>query len=416
MIKEFYPLGETPPVGEVPKFMLAQCIRQSRFGEPKSAVKIEKLPVPARLKPHEVLVYVMAGGVNYNVIWASRGVPVDVIDHCNKQGSPEDFFIPGSDAAGVVWKIGSAVENVKIGDEVIIHGCCWDYDDPHIQAGKDPMFAPSQRAWGYETVYGGLAQYTRVQDHQCLPKAKHLSWTEAGAFMVSGATAYRMLHNWEGNIVQENDPVLIWGGAGGLGCMGIQICKVAAARPVAVISDPRKADFCLNLGAVGVINRKEFNHWGMLPHWQDGVKYKVWHNEARKFGKAFWGALGEKKNPVIVFEHPGEDTIPTSCFLVETGGMVVTCAGTTGYNATIDLRYHWFRQKRFQGSQFANDNQCAAISQLVADRKVDPCVSRVFQFEDAPEAHELLSSNLHPPGNMVILVNALSKDQQSLNN
>ena len=415
MIEEFYPLGETPPLGEVPQLMLANCIRKSRYGEPKDAIKIEKIPVPAELKPHEVLVYIMAVGVNYNGIWVSSGLPVDMIDYCNKKGYTEDFHIPGSDAAGVVWKIGSAVKNVKIGDEVIIHGCRWDYEDPHIKAGKDPVLAPSMHIWGYETIYGGLAQYTRVQDHQCLPKANHLTWAEAGSFMGSGAAAYRMLYNWSGNIVQENDPVLIWGGAGGLGCMGIQICKVAGARPVAVVSDPQKFDYCLNLGAVGVINRKEFNHWGMLPHWQDEEKYNAWVKEARRFGKAFWEALGEKRNPVIVFEHPGEDTTPTSCFMVETGGMVVTCAGTTGYNGTIDLRYHWMRQKRVQGSHFANDEQCAATSQLVADGKVDPCVSRVFQFEETAEAHQLMHLNRHPSGKMVILVNALSRDQQSLN-
>ena len=29
---------------------------------------------------------------------------------------------------------------------------------------------------------------------------------------------------------------------------------------------------------------------------------------------------------------------------------MVICAGTTGYNVSLDLRYHWMRQKRFQGS------------------------------------------------------------------
>ena len=48
------------------------------------------------------------------------------------------------------------------------------------------------------------------------------------------------------------------------------------------------------------------------------------------------------------------DTVPTSIFLVDTGGMVVICAGTSGFNATVDLRYLWMRQKRLQGSHFAN--------------------------------------------------------------
>ena len=86
-----------------------------------------------------------------------------------------------------------------------------------------------------------------------------------------------------------------------------------------------------------------------MPHWQDEEKYNAWAKEARRFGKAFWEALGEKKNPAIVFEHPGEDTMPTSCYLVEAGGMVVTCAGTSGFNATIDIRYHWIAAKTVPG-------------------------------------------------------------------
>jgi crotonyl-CoA carboxylase/reductase len=93
LTKEFYPLGETPPLGEEPQLMLANCIRKSRFGNPKDALKIEKIPVPAELKPHEVLVYIMAAGVNYNVIWASSGVPVDVIDYCNKKKAILKIFI-----------------------------------------------------------------------------------------------------------------------------------------------------------------------------------------------------------------------------------------------------------------------------------------------------------------------------------
>ena len=178
MSKEFYPLGQHPPLGEVPKYMLAQAIRESRFGEPKDSIKEEKLPVP-KIGERDVLVYVMSAGVNYNNVWAALGIPVNVIKARNKKGEPEDFHIGGSDAAGIVWKVGSAVTNVKVGDEVVVHCGCWDPHDPHVAAGKDPMFAQSQHIWGYESNYGSLAQYSRAQDHQCVPKTKHLSWEEA---------------------------------------------------------------------------------------------------------------------------------------------------------------------------------------------------------------------------------------------
>jgi crotonyl-CoA carboxylase/reductase len=411
--KDLYDLGEIPELGVVPARMHAQLIRPSRYGEPKDAFQIEQVPVP-EIGPHDVLVYVMAAGVNYNNVWAALGIPVDVIKSRQKKGEKEDFHIGGSDASGIVWKTGKDVKNVKVGDEVVVHCGQWNHDDPHVQAGKDPMFAPTQLIWGYETNWGSFAQFTKAQDHMCLPKPAHLSWEEAAAYMLVGATAYRMLHGWPPNVLKAGDPVLIWGGAGGLGCMAIQIAKAAGARPVAVVGGADKAEYCKKLGAVGTLNRKDFSHWGMLPHWTDEIAFAKWAQGARAFGKAFWEALGEKANPTIVFEHPGEDTVPTSIFMTETGGMVVICAGTTGFNATMDLRYHWMRQKRFQGSHFANDEQAKGINDLVIAGKVDPCLSRTFEFKETGDCHQLMRENRHPNGNMSILVNATKQGLKSL--
>lgn len=405
MAQPIYELCDIPDLGVVPERMYAQLIRAERFGEPKDAFRVEQVPVP-ELGPRDVLVYVMAAGVNYNNVWAALGVPIDVIKTRHKAGEKEDFHIGGSDASGIVWKVGAEVTNVRVGDEVVLHCGHWDPDDPHVKAGKDPMLAPSEKIWGYETNWGSFAQFTKVQDHQCLPKPAHLSWEEAAAYMLVGATAYRMLFGWPPHVVHEGDPVLIWGGAGGLGSMAIQLVKAKGGRPVAVVNSEDKFDYCKKLGAVGVINRKSFHHWGMLPHWTDDAGYAEWLGQARAFGRAFWDALGDKRNPALVFEHPGESTIPTSGFVCETGGMVVICAGTTGYNATLDLRYHWMRQKRFQGSHFANDEQAKGVNDLVAAEKVDPCLSRTFDFAGTGDCHQLMRENRHPNGNMAILVNA----------
>jgi crotonyl-CoA carboxylase/reductase len=405
-IPEIVPIGTLPPLGVVPQKMYAQVIRPERYGEPKSAFQIEQIDIP-ELKPDEVLVAVMAAGVNYNNVWAALGYPVDVIGARNKKGEPEKFHIGGSDASGIVYKVGSAVKNLKVGDEVVVHCGVWDQNDPWVKAGNDPMLAPSQLIWGYETNWGSFAQFTKVQDHQCLPKPKHLSWEEAAAYMLVGATAYRMLHHWKPNNVKKDDVVLIWGGAGGLGVMAIQIAKAAGAVPIAVVSDDTKIDLCMKLGAAGVINRKNFKHWGAIT--SDINKMEVfaeWTKAAREFGKAIWEIAGKGKNPQIVFEHPGETTIPTSMFVCETGGMVVICAGTTGFNASVDLRYLWMRQKRLQGSHFANDENCKGINDLVIDKKVDPVLSRTFQFSETGDCHQLMKENKHPHGNMSILVGA----------
>ena len=105
-----------------------------------------------------------------------------------------------------------------------------------------------------------------------------------------------------------------------------------------------------------------------------------------------------------VFEHPGEATFPVSCFVVKRGGMVVFCAGTTGYNLTMDARYVWMHQKRVQGSHFAHLLQASQANKLVVERRIDPCMSEVFPWEQIPKAHMRMMKNQHRPGNMAVLV------------
>lgn len=403
--RDLYDLHDAPPLGVVPPTMHAWTIRAERFGAPRTAFAREVVPVPA-IADDEVLVYVMAAGVNYNNVWAAKGAPVDVIAARRRDGAAEDFHVGGSDASGVVYRVGAKVRGLSVGDEVVVHCGMWDTAWADAHPDVDPMYAPSFRIWGYESNHGSFAQFARVQAHQCLPKPTHLSWEAAAAYMLSGATAYRMLRGWAPHDVREGDPVLVWGGAGGLGSMAIQIARAFGGRPVAVVSDARKVDHCTSLGAVGCIVRNDFDHWGPMPHWTDDAGFARWSQGARAFGRAFWDALGEKRNPRIVVEHPGEATVPTSSFVCDAGGMVVICAGTTGYSATLDLRYHWMRQKRFQGSHFANDTQARALNDLVRRGVVDPCLSQTFAWDELAECHQRMSDNRHPPGNMAVLVNA----------
>ncbi len=410
-INEVFKVGTLPPLGQVPTKMYAQVVRQERFGEPKNAFQEELVLVP-EIGEGDVLVAVMAAGVNYNNVWAALGYPVDVIAARQKKGeaTSEKFHIGGSDASGIIYEVGSGVKNFAVGDEVVIHCGTWSPDDPWVRKGKDPMLAPSQLIWGYETNWGSFAQFTRVQAHQCLKRPSHLSWDESAAYMLVGATAHRMLHHWEPNTVQKDDVILIWGGAGGLGAMAIQIVKAAGAVPVAVVSSDDKIEYCKKLGALGVINRRNFSHWGAFDSSINKSEvFAQWSKDARSFGKAIWEITGKGRNPQIVFEHPGESTIPTSMFVCETGGMVVICAGTTGYHAAVDLRYLWMRQKRLQGSHFANDKNCQEFNNLVCEKKIDPCLSRTYPWADTGTAHQTMRENKHPSGNMAILVGSPEK-------
>src|SRR5437867_3775393 len=266
MAKELFEIGEIPPVGEVPERMHAQLVRPDRYGEPEKSIQDEVIDLPA-IGPGEALVMVMAAGVNFNNVWAARGVPIDVTKTQARWGEPTDFHIVGSDASGVVYAVGSEVTEVTVGDRVVVHASQWDPEDPHVVAGGDPGLAGSFRVWGYDTCWGSFSQFCKVQAHQCLPKAEHLTWEEAAAPTLTGATAYRMLFGWPPNTVQPNDVVLVWGGSGGLGSLAIQLVTNAGGRAVAVVSSEEKGAYCTSLGALGYVNRKDFSHWGVPPAW-----------------------------------------------------------------------------------------------------------------------------------------------------
>jgi crotonyl-CoA carboxylase/reductase len=70
------------------------------------------------------------------------------------------------------------------------------------------------------------------------------------------------------------------------------------------------------------------------------------------------------------------------------------------------------RQKRLQGSHFANDEECAAFNAMVTSGEVDPCLSRTFNFAEVGLAHQLMRENRHPMGNMSVLVGARDAEQR----
>lgn len=396
--KDLYEMGEMPPMGYVPKQMYAWAIRKERHGNPDSAMLQEVVDVPA-IDSHDVLVLVMAAGVNYNGVWAALGQPISPFD-----GHKQPYHIAGSDAAGIVWAVGDKVKKWKVGDEVVIH-CNQDDGEDEECNGGDPMFSTSQRIWGYETPDGSFAQFTRVQAQQLMPRPKHLTWEESACYTLTLATAYRMLFGHHPHELKPGQNVLVWGASGGLGSYAIQLINTAGANAIGVISDEDKREFVMGLGAKGVLNRKDFNCWGQMPT-VNTTEYGTWFKEARKFGAAIWEITGKGNNVDIVFEHPGEATFPVSTFVCKKGGMVVICAGTTGFNLTLDVRYMWMHQKRLQGSHFAHLKQAASANKLMLERRLDPCMSEVFSWSDLPDAHMKMLRNEHKPGNMSVLVQA----------
>ena len=389
--------------GTLPETMAAWVIRQEREGEPKDAFQLEQIEVPEP-GAFEVIVRVMAAGVNFNNVWASLGEPVSVFGY----GDHPEFghHIGGSDASGVVWKVGEGVTRWKVGDEVVIHFNQASYEDVEVH-GLDPMAAPSQRIWGYETTWGSFAQFTKVQAQQLLPKPRNLSWVDSSSYGLTYFTAYRMLMD-QCNM-QAGDNVLIWGAAGGLGVFAVQLCKAAGANAVGVVSSDEKGELIKKLGAVDYVNRNEFREMMRTDdNLTDPAADKARFKGSRAFSNRVKEILGDA--PDIVFEHVGRATFPTSVLTVKPFGKVVICGATSGYQLDFDVRYLWMKQKQIIGSHFANAYECMRANQLMAEGKVRPVLSETMGFEGVPHAHQLMHENKHM-GKIAILVGAESEDE-----
>jgi crotonyl-CoA carboxylase/reductase len=392
---------DTEP-GELPATMAAWVIRQEREGEPLDAFQLEEIEVPEP-GAFEVIVRVMAAGVNFNNVWAALGKPVSVFGYADH---PEfGHHIGGSDASGVVWKVGPGVTRWKAGDEVVVHCNQTSYEDPEVH-GLDPMAAPSQKIWGYETTWGSFAQFTKVQAQQLLPKPKHLAWEEAASYGLTYFTAYRMLMN-RANL-QSGHKVLIWGAAGGLGVFAVQLCKLAGADCVGVVSSDEKGKLVEELGAVGYINRNEFK--GMMRTGKETPdEEKARFKESRAFSKRVRELFGGDA-PDTVFEHVGQATFPTSVFTVKTFGKVVICGATSGYTLDFDVRYLWMRQKEILGSHFANAWECNLANALIEQSKIRPVLWKTMPWEDVAKAHQLMHENKHA-GKISVLVGAQNEGE-----
>ncbi|WP_018263047.1 alcohol dehydrogenase catalytic domain-containing protein [Methylobacterium sp. WSM2598] len=254
-LKDLYEIGEIPPLGHVPSRMYAWAIRRERHGPPEDSMQVEVVPTWT-IGDDEVLVLVMAAGVNYNGVWAGLGEPISPFD---VHKAP--FHVAGSDASGIVWAVGAKVKRWKVGDEVIVH-CNQDDGDDEECNGGDPMFSPSQRIWGYETPDGSFGQFCRVQSRQLMRRPQHLTWEESACYTLTLATAYRMLFGHAPHTVRPGQNVLIWGASGGLGVQLAHLKQAAAANQFVI---DRRVDPCMS----------ELFPWDKIPH----AHTKMWRNQ-----------------------------------------------------------------------------------------------------------------------------------------
>ncbi|QXJ26137.1 crotonyl-CoA carboxylase/reductase [Actinomadura graeca] len=359
----------------------------------RKSLRVGRVPMPEPA-PDEVLVAVMASAINYNTVWSAMFEPVPTfrfLEQYARQGGwagrhDLPHQVVGSDGAGVVVRAGSGVRHWRVGDHVVISPAQVDDQEPASHA--DAMLGSEQRAWGFETNFGGLAHYTLVRASQLIPKPAHLTWEEAACNTLCAGTAYRMLVSDRGARIKQGDVVLIWGAAGGLGSYAVQFVRNGGGIAVGVVGSPEKARAVEALGCDLVIDRREIGLDG------DGDTTPERAIEiGKRLGRIVRAEVGE--DPHVVFEHVGQATFGVSVFVVRRGGAVVTCGSSTGHLHRFDNRYLWMKLKRVIGSHVANLQEQWECNRLIAMGRIMPALSALYPLSEVPEAARLVQRNRH---------------------
>ena len=360
--------------------------------DPRLSLHVEDVATP-EIAPDECMVAVMASAINFNTVWTSIFEPLPTFGFLARLGRESawgkrhdlPYHVVGSDASGVVVRVGSAVRNWKVGDKVVVHCNYVDAQDP--DAHDDAMLASNQRIWGFETNFGGLADLALVRANQLMAKPPHLSWEESAANALCNSTSYRMLVSHHGARMKQGDVVLVWGATGGLGGYAVQYVLNGGGTPVGVVSSPSKVKLLEALGCEAVIDRSAAGY----RFWSDETTQD--ESEWRRFGKDVRDLVGE--DPDIVFEHPGRQTMGASVFVAKRGGTIVTCAATSGYMIEYDNRHLWMKLKTIKASHFANYREAYEANRLVTKGRIQPILSAVFPLADVGEAARQVHLNLH---------------------
>lgn len=311
-------------------------------------LRLEDAPDP-ELSPGEVLVRVRACALNHLDIWNRRGVARITLPH-----------ILGADVAGEVAS--SSDKELQIGRRVMLQ--------PGLSCGRCAMClegrdneCPHYDVLGSQSD-GGYAELVKVPAQNIIPLPDAIGFVEAAAFPLTFVTAWHMLVTRAK--VRPGEDVLVLGAGSGVGQAAIQIAWLHGARVFATAGSDEKLARARELGAFDVIN----HHTQDLPA------------EIRR--------LTTTRGVDVVIEHVGTATWDRSLKCLSRGGRLVTCGATTGYDATVDLRFLFARQYSLMGSYMGTKAELLRAAQFFFAGQLRPIVDRTFPLADAAAAHRHL--------------------------
>lgn len=319
-----------------------------------------------RLRANEVLVEVRACALNHLDVWARRGLPGIKI--------PVPHIL-GNDIAGVVREAGELVTWVQPGDEVMLQPGVSCGHCINCLRGRDNL-CPEYDILGYRRD-GGYAELVAAPGVNVIPKPTNLSWAEAAALPLVTLTAWHMLVTRAH--VEPGEEVLIHAAGSGVGSIGIQVAKTRGARVIATASSDEKLEKARELGADEVVNYTR----------------EDWPKEVRR--------LTAKRGVDVVFEHTGAATWPGSISALATGGRVVTCGATSGFDARTDLRQVFYRHLTLLGSFMGSKAELLDALKFVERGMISAVIDRTLPLAEARRAHELMEDRAQF-GKLVLLI------------
>jgi NADPH:quinone reductase-like Zn-dependent oxidoreductase len=306
-------------------------------------------PTPAA---GEVVVRVKAVAMNHLDLWVRRGLPTLTL--------PLPHVL-GCDIAGVVEDAGG-VAGLAAGAEVLLApgtscGRCRE-----CSLGRD-HFCRSYQILG-EHRWGGNAEKIRVPAANVLPKPANLSFEEAAAVPLVFLTAWHMLIARAQ--LREGEWVLVHAAGSGVGSAAVQIARMLGATVIATARGESKLAAAKALGADHVVDYEK----------QDFLA------EVKR--------LTGKRGVDVVFEHVGKSTWEKSILSLTAGGRLVTCGATTGWDATTDLRYVFYKKLSLLGSTMGSRGELHDILARVGKGELVPVVAKILPLAQAQEGHRLL--------------------------
>lgn len=303
------------------------------------------LPDPV-LGPGDVLIQVRAAALNRLDLFVREGWPG------LRLPLPH---VGGTDLAGVVLEVGTDVQGVRVGDEVIVN--------PGLNFPEGPdgrMVIPAEPDIIGETRWGGLAEQCVVPATHVVPKPDSWSWEEAAAAPLTSLTAMQMLRKAD---AKAGDQVLVVGGGGGVAVMAIQLAKALGCTVYVTTGGPDKVERVKALGADHVIDYLADPDW--------------W--------KTVYGVSGKRGMDVVV-DSVGQATWKHSLRTLRAGGRLVTCGATTGPIGETHIQLVFWKQLSILGSTMGTPRDLQDAMDLMEEGRVRPIVDSTWSLDQIHDA------------------------------